>query len=434
MAKSYITKFTEYVKQCKTQLIDNLKTLGQDASDTETLDSLISKVTNINQSVPETDVPLEYERDPNLPNFDEMFDNDPLRSINGGEYLSCRYYVCIFPTPGTHIIKLATYFSGGSYASRIELSDGTILDRNNTASSTNQKEFTIADNGVYTLENGVEIFYVKSYGTTASSCGVYSSNFSDCLVELLQDSTSLIQPGSSMKHLRYIRNANTSGTVMTAYKSFFSCWNPNCYVVFDGDVDGDAASAYSSDFTPIIKVNGVLQNTGNINKIGIDHNNHYQYSMCPYLRIPEKSSTSALTTVYLQEIFLLGLYVPDWVETLTNSSYGGYASNRLKRLHLGNGLTGGTALTNSSSRWNALKDLTVSSGAFSKNTTALTINFSSMTNITDESIDNIVTNFADRTGMVANTLKLPLSFSNRMTTEQIEILTNKNWTVTFALT
>ena len=100
MAKSYITKFVEYVKDCKNQLKNNLITKGQEASDTETLDSLISKVTNINLDTTIPDSSLDYVRDPNLPNVDAMFDADPLRAVNGGGYAYCQYLVCLFPTKG----------------------------------------------------------------------------------------------------------------------------------------------------------------------------------------------------------------------------------------------------------------------------------------------------------------------------------------------
>ena len=54
-----------------------------------------------------------------------------------------------------------------------------------------------------------------------------------------------------------------------------------------------------------------------------------------------------------------------------------------------------------------------------------------MVNLTNESVANLVTNLADRTGMTTNTIKLPIAIGNRMTQEQITTLQNKNWTVTF---
>ena len=128
MAKSYITRFVEYVKDCKNQLKNNLITKGQEASDTETLDSLISKVTNINLDTSIPDSSLDYVRDPNLPDVDAMFDADPLRAINGGEYAYCRYLVCLFPTKGSHDIKFAPYWSYSSMCERIDFSDGTYYD------------------------------------------------------------------------------------------------------------------------------------------------------------------------------------------------------------------------------------------------------------------------------------------------------------------
>ena len=53
--------------------------------------------------------------------------------------------------------------------------------------------------------------------------------------------------------------------------------------------------------------------------------------------------------------------------------------------------------------------------------------------LTLESIANLVTNLADRTGKTANTIKFNNFQKALLTEEQLTTLQNKNWTVTFAL-
>ena len=99
-------------------------------------------------------------------------------------------------------------------------------------------------------------------------------------------------------------------------------------------------------------------------------------------------------------------------------------------MHIGNGLVTPTYFTTAKYFLN-LTDLTLSPNAFSQNTSAVTLYFDYMVNLTNESIANLVTNLADRTGKTTNTIRLPIAIGNRMTDEQITTLQNKNWTVTF---
>ena len=99
-------------------------------------------------------------------------------------------------------------------------------------------------------------------------------------------------------------------------------------------------------------------------------------------------------------------------------------------MHIGTGLVTPTYFTAAKYLFN-LTDLTLSPNAFSQNTSAVTLHFDYMVNLTNESIANLVTNLADRTGKTTNTIRLPIAIGNRMTSEQITTLQNKNWTVTF---
>ena len=438
MAKSYITKFVEYVKDCKNQLKNNLITKGQEASDTETLDSLISKVTNINLDTTIPDSSLDYVRDPNLPDVDAMFDTDPLRVVNGGEYAYCRYLVCLFPTKESHDIKFAPYWSYGSMCERIDFSDGTYYDSSNTTSSSSTQTFTIGDSGIYTLENGAEVFIAKVYSSASkNTLAVYGENFSKYVIETIVDHTSTTYSIFN-NYGKYLRVMNTNGALVPTPNNVFGQNRDGCYMVIDGDCAPFFTSTLNYDtIAPNIKINGCFSTTSTSMNLGYPTSTNSRPSsmpVCKYLKIPDKTADSPLDTVQIGLIFLEGLYIPDWVKTIKHFYTNGYSQvqyTKFKKLHIGNGLITPTYFGSSSTHFYNLTDLTLSPNAFSKNTSAVTLYFDSMVNLTSESIANLVTNLADRTGMTTNTIKLPIAIGNRMTEEQITTLQNKNWTVTF---
>ena len=427
MAKSYITKFVEYVKDCKNQLKNNLITKGQEASDTETLDSLISKVTNINLDTTIPDSSLDYVRDPNLPDVDAMFDADPLRAINGGEYAYCQYLVCLFPTKGSHAIKFATYWTT-AYCNRIDFSDGTSYDSSNTASSSSVKTVTIGDSGIYTLENGAEVFIAKIYADTSHALALYNCDFLNYSYEAITDYTSVVVPyynDVEYKYLKYLRLMNTNGTYVEMNADKAASYTSDSYLVIDGDCKPFFNLFYYSYIFPNIKINGNLYNTNSTMSIGINSSNGYGNPIGNYLKIPDITENSTIPSVQINYQHLKGLYLPDWIKTITGNSY-----PQFKKLHIGNGLVTPTYFTDAK-RFLNLTDLTLSPNAFSQNTSAVTLHFDYMVNLTNESIANLVTNLADRTGKTTNTIRLPIAIGNRMTSEQITTLQNKNWTVTF---
>lgn len=430
MAKSYITKFVEYVKDCKNQLKNNLITKGQEASDTETLDSLIGKVTNINLDTSIPDSSLDYVRDPNLPDIDAMFDADPLRAVNGGEYAYCQYLVCLFPTRGSHDIKFAPYWTT-SYCNRIDFSDGTSYDSSNTTSSSNTKTVTIGDSGIYTLENGAKVFIAKIYADTSHTLAMYNQNFLNYSYEAITDYRSVVVPyysGSTYKYLKYLRLMNTNGTYVEMAADRAQSYTSDCYLVIDGDCKPFFNLTYYSYIFPNTKINGNLYNTNSMMYIGTTNTGGGAvYTEYNYLKIPDLTKNSTIPSVQIGYQHLKGLYLPDWVKSISS---GGSSYAKFKKLHIGNGLETPTYFTSAKYFLN-LTDLTLSPNAFSKNTSAVTLHFDYMVNLTNESIANLVTNLADRTGKTTNTIRLPIAIGNRMTEEQITTLQNKNWTVTF---
>lgn len=433
MAKSYITKFVEYVKDCKNQLKNNLITKGQEASDTETLDSLISKVTNINLDTTIPDSSLDYVRDPNLPDVDAMFDTDPLRVVNGGEYAYCQYLVCLFPTKGSHDVKFAPFWSNTSYCSRIDFSDGTSYDSSNTPSSSNTKTVTIGDSGIYTLENGSKVFIAKIYADTSHKPIISGSDFLAYSYEAITDYTSVVNPyyngGFTYKYLKYLRLMNTNGTHVNIDSHNIQSYMSDSYLVIDGDCTPFFDLTYNMYFFPNIKINGTLYNTSSTITIGTNAANIATgFPIGNYLKIPDLTENSTVPSVKIIFQHLKGLYLPDWVKTITAESKA--TAPQFKKLHIGNGLVTPTYFTSAKYFLN-LTDLTLSPNAFSQNTNAVTLYFDYMINLTNESIANLVTNLADRTGKTTNTIRLPIAIGNRMTSEQITTLQNKNWTVTF---
>ena len=430
MAKSYITKFVEYVKNCKNQLKNNLITKGQEASDTETLDSLISKVTNINLDTTIPDSSLDYVRDPNLPDVDAMFDADPLRAVNGGEYAYCQYLVCLFPTKGSHDVKFAPYWNT-SYCSRIDFSDGTSYDSSNTTSSSNVQTFTIGNSGIYTLENGAEVFIAKMYADTSHTLSMYSRDFLNYSYEAITDYKSVPVPyynGYNYKYLKYLRLMNTNSTYVDMSADRAQSYTSDCYLVIDGDCKPFFNLSYAAFIFPNIKINGNLyNNTSNTMYIGVSGSSSsvVGFPTGNYLKIPDLTENSTVPSVNIGYQHLKGLYLPDWITSISGSNY-----PQFKKLHIGNGLVTPTYFTSARFFLN-LTDLTLSPNAFSKNTSAVTLHFDYMVNLTNESIANLVTNLADRTGKTTNTIRLPIAIGNRMTGEQITTLQNKNWTVTF---
>ena len=147
MAKSYITQFTEYVSEQQNNLRNKLKAKGLSPSPNATLGSLVSNVDSLQESFGVE----KYERDPNFPDIDTMFDNDPLRAVNGGQYKSCVYQILQIDVDG----NIGIYYtsSQGSHAplEKVIIGDGTEYN-SQTASFTHKVE----ESGVLHGSNGFD--------------------------------------------------------------------------------------------------------------------------------------------------------------------------------------------------------------------------------------------------------------------------------------
>lgn len=409
MAKSYVTEFVENIENSRQQLIINLQNKNQPASNSMTLGNLISLVNNINL---EQVIPA-YQRDPNLPDIDALFDADPLRKVNGGQYELCCYYIFRFED-GVSSFKI----TGGTSSKPIEkivFSDGTSIE-NVTASTTNR---TMEPNGIYTMTDGTKVGISKHYLTNIDinkTLGSISASY--YINEKIVDTLAINIQGSN-EYLDYVRTVGSNVTSLSSTSDYLctaKCIRVDCdfstYRFFH-------KGSYCGHI-------GTLEFIGNYIgsqtlNIGGAPNISSSGSYINYLKLPEMSGTSK--TVRLS-IDALGLYITDTIEMINVS-----LAPALDTIHIGNGLLDSTSWSSSGLLTPTLKHVTTSPNIFSKNTNAITINFSQCYYLTKQSLLNILNGLADRTDMTANKIIFSSNSKSLLSDEEIAIATNKNWTL-----
>ena len=443
MAKSYVTKFTEYVAEQRNALSTILKNKDISVQGNDTFDVLIDKVRYIDKAYDH--YPQYYERDVNLPNIDEMFDNDPLRLANGGEYPYCAYFLARLDS--NNKVGLYFYWSAtSSYTTnKVIVSDGSEFDL--TATLTQVLE--VAENGIYTDSNGLKYCLVRAYSLTPHNYSSYKNNVTN-VIELIEDrDTQAITPkqyvntgvqqiitDSGYKYIRFEFSnvgdtvASISGSATISADTFVT--NGRCAstgytlacnkVIFNHTQVGTAASTKLS-----FSIGGYSSNS----------QSYFGGRVCEYLKLPKGllPIELSLTAIIIREL--------DLSDNITKLSYSGGESSTysyfriVSKIHFGNGLTavpsvslGSTGSYSDKYYFNvSLTDVTVSPNAFGLNTSAITLDFSYAYNLTRESVLNMFNNFADRTDMTANILKLNAIQKALVTDEEKAILTNKNWTL-----
>lgn len=437
MAKSRVLQILEYDEQQRQTLIKNLKSKNINSTQGESLASLVEKVNSINIDTVD-DV---YGRDPNFPNIDELFENDPLRMANGGQYKCCSYG--IYRLTETNQIRIYEYYNATYGARKIVVSDGKEY---NNISTTIQETYTVQENGIYVGEDGFKycmvIVYTNDVNTTTGTYHIPSGAY-----EYIEDKSLFVNkltpqsitPNTSPANMRYYRFAGSNNTKelidMYATATSYSATVPAENVVLEG----------------IIPLTSFTNTYASLKSIKID---------CE-LYVPKNTSTNlsadfgSTSTVYVQTVstvlpsfkppysekplaLKLGysakkIFLSDYVSTFTMHGADGAISNTTD-LHIGNGLTDiirSTTSTNTGSApsFYSLKNITVSEGAYGLNTSALTLDFSKSDSLTRQSVLNMFNNFADRTGKTANVLKLNAFTKTLVTNEEKTILTNKNWTL-----
>ena len=474
MAKSYITKFTEYTKTCKDNLKNTLKTKGITVLENDTLDTLINKVADVTPPPAPTAIPYGYTRDANLPDLDALFDADPLREVNGGEYRACTYLVCLmYPYSDVENQQNITVYGSTAYPCKIVFGKS---DRELSVTSTNSYNFTVNEDEIYTLTDGRKVYILKIYTNYSKSSTSYSyyKSFSSIsnlyYIELICDNTQ--SAGSS---------SSTSASSYSMYERYVAPIHDDMY--FTSLINGQCRGKIRVDgnfktsliqlyfFDTDVEINGDYIGSENIIRIGPNStstNNpdysHWGNAARRKLIIPSVSQqathygdiavnincSTGTNGAYYSGIVLSQdsiLEIPDCYKrvsctTATSSNYSMQAAFTLQcaTLHLPNTISVQSKKINYIDGYDItflcpnVRNLTLSPNAYGLNETALTLEAPYyMPLLTLESIANLVTNLADRTGKTANTIKFNKFQKTMLTEEQLTTLQNKNWTVTFAL-
>lgn len=421
MAKSYVTRFTEYVKDCKDNLTNILKTKKQNPNSNDTLSGLISRVANISTEGTGEDNWGLYVRDPALPDLDTLFDNDPLREVNGGDYMVCTYAVCYFQNYTGVKYQERFIFTSSYWADRIEFSDGTVYDKTTTTLN-----HTVGPEGIYTLADGKECYIIKVYSLVQKSYNQIPYLGS-------KDTTGI-------KAFDIIFDSNMNEIAFTSYLKYYRLMNSygNCpsisilynstTVIIDSDTLNNAVHASYCQSQLIY--NGLFSSNSSLD-IGLKTStSSTNYS---YLKLPEKTATSTATQVSIRGSLSGYLYVPDWVNNLDIESTNSYKTWGLKTAHLGNGFTvikTGGIFSNSNNYFNNLQNLTLSPGFGQNFTTATSLYVNQHYSLSIESLKNICENLADRTGKTVCTAIFSYNQRSYLSDDDITLLQAKNWTVT----
>lgn len=465
MAKSYITKFTEYTKTCKDNLKNTLKTKGIAVLENDTLDTLINKVADVTPPPAPTAIPYGYTRDANLPDLDALFDADPLREVNGGEYRACAYLVCLmYPYSDVENQQNITVYGSTAYPCKIVFGKS---DRELSVTNTNAYNFIVNEDEIYTLTDGRKVYILKIYTNYSKSNTYYSyykafNSISKLYyIELICDNANTTN-GNSAYTNSYSHYSMYERYVAPIHDNmyFTSLVNGQCRgkIRIDGNFNTNSIQLYFFDTD--VEINGDYIGTSSNVNIGFSSQGSVNVSQSMGNRVARRKlivpSVSQQATNYnnmgltlvttTNDIGNYGLLfstdgiliIPDGYNECHISQFG--SCLQCSTLHLPNTFK----RYNSSSDMNMNSDITVncpnvrnltlSPNAYGLNEKALTLAAPYyMPLLTVESIANLVTNLADRTGKTANTIKFNKFQKTLLTEEQLTTLQNKNWTVTFAL-
>lgn len=428
MAESYVTKFTKYVKDCNDNLYNILKDKKIQVLPNDTLSVLVDKVNNIDTVYPT--YPQYYERDPGLPNIDELFDNDPLRKVNGGDYPYCAYWICLLDQNGK--VGIYNYYYTNTDADadeKIIISDGKTYENK---TSTIKEAYEVQSNGIYTDSDGLKYCLVKYYRKTVYT-GNYNYKSATNIVEGIDDRYKTISYG--------ILSVTSSDSSSVTYR------NPELkYARYElsnvtdtTHTSANTSTMYLSGKTIVIngKCNNTSFNMGRAEKILF--NGVITYSGATTLTI--KITSSYYTPTYIQlpygntttfGVELTGDF--DVVKTnntitslnFVNGKYGSYdvfyTSDAVKSIYFGKNIQ---SIINSP---RYIEDIDLMDDAFGVNTSAITLDFY-YAYLNKENVLKLFNKLADRTGKTANILKLSTYSKSLVTDEEKAILTNKNWTI-----
>ena len=464
MAKSYITKFTEYTKTCKDNLKNNLKTKGITVLENDTLDALINKVADVTPPPAPTAIPYGYTRDANLPDLDALFDADPLREVNGGEYRACAYLVCLmYPYSDVENQQNITVYGSTAYPCKIVFGKS---DRELSVTNTKAYNFIVNEDEIYTLTDGRKVYILKIYtnysksNTSYSYYKAFNSISKLYYIELICDNTNIVSSSAYTNSYSHYSMYERYVAPIHDNMYFTSLVNGQCRgkIRIDGNFNTNVIQLYFFDTD--VEINGDYIGTSSDVNIGFSSSSGVIVSQSMGNRVARRKlivpSVSQQATNYnnmgltlVTTTNTVGNYgllfstdgiliIPDGYNECHISHHGSclqcstlHLPNTLKRYNSsGNISTSGDITVNCPN----VRNLTLSPNAYGLNEKALTLAAPYyMPLLTVESIANLVTNLADRTGKTANTIKFNKFQKTMLTEEQLTTLQNKNWTVTFAL-
>ena len=465
MAKSYITKFTEYTKTCKDNLKNTLKTKGIAVLENDTLDTLINKVADVTPPPAPTAIPYGYTRDANLPDLDALFDADPLREANGGEYRACAYLVCLmYPYSDVKNQQNITVYGSTAYPCKIVFGKS---NRELSVTNTNAYNFIVNEDEIYTLTDGRKVYILKIYtnysksNTSYSYYKAFNSISKLYYIELICDNANTTK-GDTMYTNSYSNYSMYERYVAPIHDNmyFIALRNGQCRgkIRIDGNFNTNSIQLYAFDTD--VEINGDYIGTSSYIYVGFSSSgtmnveqsagNHVARRKLIVPSVSQQATnynnmslTLVTTTNNTGNYGLLFstdgiLIIPDGYDKCQVSQYG--SCLQCSTLHLPNTFKRCSTSSNTSTNGDItvncpnVRNLTLSPNAYGLNETALTLEAPYyMPLLTLESIANLVTNLADRTGKTANTVKFNKFQKSLLTEEQITTLQNKNWTVTFAL-
>lgn len=425
MAKSYVTKFVEYVDICKQNLKSNLAEKDCYVDDNDTLDTLVNKVGSMQPPPAPDAIPSTYVRDSNLPDLDAMFDADPLRYANGGQYYSCAYAVGLYANYSTsYDVSLSLNYTSGKTTKIVFEKSGREIDATTTTVT-----FKLNEDDLYTLTDGTKVFVIKIYSDIGENSSIFYSGGSWFPIEVIEDNSIAIY-GYNTKYLRYYKafaraSANGFNNFGYAYPNATVIINGNILLtsttyiskefIINGDYTGTSSSITftGSQNTPVKRfiVPAVSQNAQYYGSIELVLSVTY-YSQGSEIYIPNSySSIITNTTTSNVPLPIETLHIPNSI-SVVNANYGWFVGKN-------------------SPVFDCLFNVTMSDNAFALPTSTFALYFDKMPNLTIASLTNIVNALADRTGKTAGTVRFTKVHQKKLTEEQIASLQSRNWTVSF---
>ena len=425
MAESYVTKFTKYVKDCNDNLYNILKNKKVQVVPNDTLSVLVNKVNNIDTVYPT--YPQYYERDPGLPNIDELFDNDPLRKVNGGEYQGCAYFICLLDK--NNKVGIYNMYSSGAMvgADKIVISDGKTYEN---MTSTIQQAYEVQSNGIYTDSEGLKYCLVKMYRLVASaSDSITKYGKPTNITEFIEDRITSVYSMSSetgmsgvidrypeIKYARY-EMSNVTDTTHTSTGSSASLSGKT--IVINGKCNN---TSFHMGRAEKVLFNGVITYSGATSlTIEITSNNYTP----TYIQLPYgNTATFKIELTGNFDVVKTNNTIKDlnFVNEKSGSYDSFYTYQAVKSIYFGKNIQ---SITNSP---RYIEDIDLMDDAFGVNTSAITLDFS-YAYLNKENVLKLFNKLADRTGKTANILKLSTYSKSLVTDEEKAILTNKNWTI-----